>query len=508
MSTWRILFQGKLKSVPANSSLVTLPHPVLGCHQVLIASQPLSVVVLTQLLVQDNLLALTPLLAGEKTAGSTTVMLKDEMMKVVKIANTPKLLTAVVTLFDAPVVETVAQPATSTPAVPVKVDLSLVDESNSFALDDVLVCKICLTSVISHSPISTKCNHYFCGDCFALWVSVQPSLQSWAKRVNKKIVSCPVCKQEVAEEENVLIDGGLEVGKKLSKVPIKCPCSWTGDYDSYVCKHAKDCSMREEAKDAGQLSTATATGSVECYIPFQSDQEIPGTIRVGIKEKVLVTEHNNQWVYGRSVEDPAKEGWFPEYCIKTYNAFYENLYEDKLERVAITKQFVSQSKEDGMSVSEGEVLILLSRHENSWNLCVSSDGTQLGYVPDNRCKIIRDAQGGVEQSVGAPHVVNTFVAKHGFEAEGERELSIHAGDIVSVRQTHSSGWTLGVVVAGGKKSQGWFPDWVLDKGKERCCNCDKECTPVGTVKLPGKAEPGVICSGSCWEKWIRKLGSK
>jgi hypothetical protein len=106
------------------------------------------------------------------------------------------------------------------------------------------------------------------------------------------------------------------------------------------------------------------------------------------------------------------------------------------------------------------------------------------------------------------------VIRQNFVAESSNELSVSAGEVVSLRHSdEKSGWTLGVVVANGSKKEGWFPDWCLTESKSKsdgkCSNCGVECVAVGFVKLPGAkgegAIQGAICSATCWEKWIKRI---
>ena len=433
----------------------------------------------------------------------------------------------------------------STPAeehTPLPLDEIKIDCDQAIGDSSELQCKICHTFILGCAPKLTRCGHSFCGDCFEQWSSVQPKLQSWAfiaKSAGQvKNVPCPVCKTQLNDKSDVFpVFSGREdcqpIARALNRLLVKChnnhamtpggSCEWSGLYPEYQT-HAKNCSKNPAGKVAVENTLAVNSKTenknmeITAVIPFTAHEQY--TISVDFEDRLIVEEKsdNSFWLYGKNSTTGA-EGWFPDYCTKKYSAYYEqeaSAENRQVERCAVLKDFFSTA-ENCLSVKEGEVVIMLQRFNKGgkfpgWSLVVSSDGMRQGWVPENRCKTIREGSDSLASSADAKPIATnnatTHVARRAFDSEGRvSELSISVGDIVSIRKTHESGWSLGVVVANGSKKEGWFPDWVVDRlGK--CCNCGVECVAVGLVKIPGKgAEPstqGPVCSGTCWEKWIKR----
>ena len=415
-----------------------------------------------------------------------------------------------------------------------------------------LVCKICHSYILGCAPKLTKCQHTFCGDCLEEWGNVQPKLLSWLQVARTagqaRQLPCPVCKTALNDKTDVFLispvsskDECSALFKRLSKLQVKChnhlsvtkdgKCDWIGGYCEYQ-GHAKLCAKNSTSAIAAP-NTSVAMNRVKDGVPEEQVAVIPFgqteqyTIQVKHNDRLLIEERsdNGLWIYGKNITT-GNEGWFPDYCTKKYStlAEYEASQDGKqVERCAIVKDFDAKQLHGNdaavaLSVREGEVVIVVQRLTGStWNLVISSDGLRQGWVPDNRCKTIREgSDASSTNAVSRLTQPSTFVARRAFDAEGRPgELQVAIGDIVSVRQTQESGWTLGVVVAGGSKKEGWFPDWVLDRGTDKkdgngkCCNCGIDCVAVGFVKVPNKAggEPtqGPICSASCWEKWIKRV---
>ena len=163
-----------------------------------------------------------------------------------------------------------------------------------------------------------------------------------------------------------------------------------------------------------------------------------------------------------------------------------------------------------LPLKEGEVLTVCERNRNGWILVITSDGTRQGWVPDNRCKTIRE---GSDSTVAATENVprgGTFVARRAFEGnEKKGELCLMPGDTVNVRIAHESGWTLGTVVSGGSKKEGWFPDWVLERAKIEtsggCINCGDKKNLITFVKKSSTPDVyGPICSEKCWKTKLQR----
>ena len=229
----------------------------------------------------------------------------------------------------------------------------------------------------------------------------------------------------------------------------------------------------------------------------------------------------------------------PDYCIKRYDAWFEDMLSAQgklVEKCAAvrdfdpitdtaTKHHLSQFV--FLALKEGDVFTVCERSKNDWNLVINSDGSRQGWVPDNRCKVIREgsdhpttSSSSVQEHSNSIGPVRTFVVRRSFKGdEKSGELSLNQGETVSVRQAHDSGWTLGVVVAGGSKKEGWFPDWVIERSlidkSNICVNCSASTVSNLTsfVRVSGAqlARPqdlyGPVCTTNCWEQWMSKKAS-
>jgi len=460
----------------------------------------------------------------------------------------------------------------------IKVDTDLLRGKRSPEADE-LICKICHTYFLGCAPKLTKCAHAFCGDCLESWIQVQPTLRSWAQIAKTagqaRLVPCPVCKTPLNDKTDIhliLTDQSesecVRMAGALRKLPLRChnspdidqdnTCGWEGTYTDYQT-HAKTC-MKNKNKTLIEPNTTAPPEShsdaaikkvnqITVVIPFSNTSEYKDTTSVVPGDKLVIEEDSETgWVYAKNLTQHT-QGWIPDYCIKRYDAWFEELHDGSgklVEKCAAIRDFdpttdpatlghLSQFK--FLSLKEGEVFTVCERTKSGWNLVINSDGSKQGWVPDNRCKVIReggDAPNSASSSSSAQVDTltisrGTFVVRRSFEGEEKRgELSLNQGDTVSVRQAHDSGWTLGVVVTGGTRKEGWFPDWIIDrsnlefKGKG-CVNCNGTtnadagtlCTFVRTSTAALNAHPilnaikaqdtyGPICSEKCWEQWISK----
>ncbi|KAF4685781.1 hypothetical protein FOZ60_006096 [Perkinsus olseni] len=352
----------------------------------------------------------------------------------------------------------------------------------------------------------------------------------------------------------------------------------------------------EESEHEGQCQTNKVQ---TVMIPFEgakaNSQELGGhVISVGVHDQVSVDDksENGLWVHGTNITRSSPEGWFPAYCLKRLDEYVESeglvppgaqpiANADRevqgsaaaeaaakmptvlAERASIIRDFDphtikigSDSLDQFLPVSEGEVVVVWQRRARAgWNLCISGDGARLGWVPDNRCKTIREgmgyavteldgrvalAQPRVEVSVASCSITLQALLRptlrEGPMTRKDRpnELSVMIGDIISIRGgiAHQTvnGWTLGTIVAQGGKKEGWFPRWVLQDQskvaptvhkKAQCAVCGTTCPAFNTVLYgPGSQQSGnsrqqhtrpaskqmskteEFCSRNCWDKYV------
>ena len=266
-------------------------------------------------------------------------------------------------------------------------------------------------------------------------------------------------------------------------------------------------------------------------IPFITSPEYKDTISVGSGSRIVVEEKSeNGWIYVKNMTN-VSQGWIPEYCVKKYDAWFEELTAlagKHVEKCAAIRDFdpsgdisLSSMVFQFLNLREGDVFTVCERSKSGWNLVINSDGSKQGWVPDNRCKVIRE---GSDNHQAAAIVHNTevisrgtYVVRRSFVGdEKQGELSLNQGDTVSVRQAVDSGWTLGVVVIGGARKEGWFPDWIIDRGvlddkANTCVYCrmtkiTDSSPPVSYVRISTVPHDiyGPICSNSCWDQWMVK----
>ncbi|EER02765.1 hypothetical protein Pmar_PMAR003238 [Perkinsus marinus ATCC 50983] len=356
----------------------------------------------------------------------------------------------------------------------------------------------------------------------------------------------------------------------------------------------------EESEHEGQCQTAKIH---TVMIPFEgakaNSQELGGhVISVGVHDQVSVDDksENGLWVHGTNITRSSSEGWFPAYCLKRLDEYVESeglvpsgaqpiANADRevqgsaaaeaaakmptvlAERASIIRDFDphtimigSDSLDQFLPVSEGEVVVVWQRRARAgWNLCVSGDGSRLGWVPDNRCKTIREGMGyavteagvvtspsarqsrpssahagGGKMQHNAPSIASTYIARRAYDSNDRpNELSIMIGDIISIRGGIShqtiNGWTLGTVVGQGGKKEGWFPRWVLKdqtktaptvNKKAQCAMCGTTCSAVNTVLYGSGSQDSSIrqqhsrpapkqtmkmdefCSRKCWDRYV------
>ena len=463
----------------------------------------------------------------------------------------------------------------------IKIDTDLLRGKRTPEADE-LVCKICHTYFLGCAPKLTKCAHAFCGDCLESWIQVQPTLRSWAQIAKTagqaRLVPCPVCKTPLNDKTDIhliLTDVSesecVRMASALRKLPLRChnspdldkdnTCSWEGCYTDYQ-GHAKLCT-RNKSKTIIEYNTTAPpethsdvvqkkVNQVTVVIPFTTTSEFKDTMSVSSGDKLVIEEDSETgWLYAKNFTANT-QGWIPDYCIKRYDAWFEELHDGSgklVEKCAAIRDF-DPTRDPAtinhvghfkfLSLREGEVFTVCERAKSGWNLVINSDGTKQGWVPDNRCKVIREGGDSAPQAASTSSTSpaesltisrGTFVVRRSFEGNDKNgELSLNQGDTVSVRQAHDSGWTLGVVVTGGTRKEGWFPDWIIDrssielgKNKAACVNCNNPvnleagtlCTFVRVSTAAPNAHPilsaikaqdvyGPICTEKCWDQWTTK----
>ena len=452
----------------------------------------------------------------------------------------------------------------------IKVDTDLLRAKRS-AEDDELICKICHTYFLGCAPKLTKCAHAFCGDCLESWIQVQPTLRSWAQIAKTagqaRLVPCPVCKTPLNDKTDIhliLAENAepdcVRMGSALRKLPLRChnspqidadsSCDWEGVYTDYqaharVCTKNKTRTLIEGNTTAPPESheVAKKINEITVVIPFMATPEYKESTSVSPGDKLVIEEDSeNGWLYAKNTT-AGTHGWIPDYCVKRYDAWFEELVGGSgklVEKCAAIREFDPTRDPATMNhvnqytflpLREGEVFTVCERTKTGWNLVINSDGSKQGWVPDNRCKVIREGGDGAQSSSSSETLTisrGTFVVRRFFEGDEQRgELSLNQGETVSVRQAHDSGWTLGVVVTGGTRKEGWFPDWIIDrssldiKGSRGCVNCNSPidgenlCTFVRVSVAAPNAHPilsaikaqdayGPICTEKCWQQWMTK----
>lgn len=436
----------------------------------------------------------------------------------------------------------------------IKVDTDLLKSTRTAEADE-LVCKICHTYFLGCAPKLTKCMHAFCGDCLESWIQVQPTFRSWAQVAKTagqaRLVPCPVCKTPLNDKTDIhLILGDsaetdcVKMAAALKRLDLVChnspavsgdgACSWEGSYLGYQ-QHARSCTLNKSKSVIEPNTTAPPQSHVvspdrdqaTIVIPFS--ESVKDTLTVTAGDRVVIQERSDDgWVFVKNVTS-GSQGWVPDYCIKRYDAWFEDLMASLgklVEKSAAARDFDPATDPATAShvaqfqflpLREGDVFTVCERSKNGWNLVINSDGSRQGWVPDNRCKVIREGSDHQHVAQSEPAaIVKSFVVRRAFEGDEKKgELSLSQGETVAVRQAHESGWTLGVVVAGGSRKEGWFPDWAIDRSviekSTSCVNCGTHMQqPATFVKIAGpqlgRAQDlyGPICGKGCWELWTSK----
>lgn len=441
----------------------------------------------------------------------------------------------------------------------IKVDTDLLKGKRS-AEEDELVCKICHTYFLGCAPKLTKCAHAFCGDCLESWIQVQPTFRSWAQVAKTagqaRQVPCPVCKAPLNDKTDIhLVLSELSdpecarMASSLRRLELVChnhksvntqgTCTWEGTYMQYQA-HARQCTLNV-SKTVAEQNTITPPQSHQSSSNVDRDQAtivIPftecfqDTISVESGSRVAIHERTDEgWVFVKNLSSGA-QGWVPDYCVKRYDAWFEDLMSGMgkhVEKCSAVRDFDPctdpavrdhSSEFQFLALREGEVFTVCERAKNGWNLVINSDGSKQGWVPDNRCKVIREGSDstGVEHESTAPAaVVRSFLVRRAFSGDEKRgELSLNPGETIAVRHAHDSGWTLGVVVAGGSRKEGWFPEWAVDRSvidtkSKNCVVCSANCqTPLTYVRVAGPqlGRPqdlyGPVCARACWDQFTSK----
>ena len=445
----------------------------------------------------------------------------------------------------------------------IKVDVDLFKGKRTTEADE-LICKICHTYFLGCAPKLTKCMHVFCGDCLESWIQVQPTFRSWAQVAKTagqaRLVPCPVCKTPLNDKTDihlVLGEGSslvepdcLRVAASLRNLPVIChnnaseggKCAWEGTYTQYQ-NHAKTCTLNASRSliepntiappqsHQKQATCERGDSTVPVLIPF-ANGGLKDTVSVETGHRISILERaeSSGWMYVRNLS-AGNEGWIPEYCTKRYDAWFEDLTASlgkHVEKSSAIRDFdptqdpaVANHTKDFqfMSLREGEVFTVCERSKNGWNLVINTDGSRQGWVPDNRCKVIRegsDHAAVAELPTQNNLILKSYVVRRSFEGnEKNGELALSQGETVSVRQANDSGWTFGVVVAGGSKKEGWFPDWAIERSaiekSSPCVSCNLKSKNLLTFVRTSGPQLGrpldlyaPICSEDCWELWKSK----
>lgn len=440
----------------------------------------------------------------------------------------------------------------------IKVDTDLLKGKRTAEADE-LICKICHTYFLGCAPKLTKCGHAFCGDCLESWIQVQPTFRSWAQVAKTagqaRLVPCPVCKAPLNDKTDIHLilteitdPECARMAASLRKLPLVChnnkdinpegSCPWEGSYMQYQ-QHAKHCTANK-SKSPVETNTVAPPQSHERASDIDRDQAtimIPftecfkDTISVQPGQRVAIHERTEEgWIYVKNFT-AGTQGWVPDYCIKRYDAWFEDVMGavgKHVEKCSAIRDFDPKSDPAVASHStqfqflplrEGEVFTVCERAKNGWNLVINSDGSRQGWVPDNRCKVIREGSDSVGSSEHHTQVatVRSYVVRRAFTGDEKKgELSLNPGETVAVRQTQDAGWTLGVVVAGGSRKEGWFPDWAIDRAlidpkNLACAQCGiNNHQPISFVRIAGPqlGRPqdlyGPVCSRACWDQWTQR----
>ena len=443
----------------------------------------------------------------------------------------------------------------------IKVDTDMTKGKRKPEADE-LICKICHTYFLGCAPKLTKCGHAFCGDCLESWIQVQPTFRSWAQVAKTagqaRLVPCPVCKAPLNDTTDIhlvlteLNDSEcVRMASHLRRLELICHnnkefnpqgnCTWEGTYMQYQT-HAKHCTLNK-ARTVIEANTIAPPQSHQRASNIDRDQAtiiipfvecIKDTISVEAGERVAIHERTDDgWVYVKNFS-AGTQGWIPDYCVKRYDAWFEDVMAavgKHVEKCSAIRDFDPNSDQatashishfQFLNLREGEVFTVCERAKNGWNLVINSDGSRQGWVPDNRCKVIREGSDSVgSQSPPCDQAqlsaVRSYVVRRAFSGDEKKgELSLNQGETVAVRQTQDSGWTLGVVVAGGSRKEGWFPDWAIDRSiietkNNACIQCGLSgSTPISFVRITGPqlGRPqdlfGPVCSRPCWDQWTSK----
>lgn len=382
----------------------------------------------------------------------------------------------------------------------IKVDTDLLKGKKTTEADE-LICKICHTYFLGCAPKLTKCMHVFCGDCLESWIQVQPTFRSWAQVAKTaagqaRLVPCPVCKTPLNDKTDIhlIISEGASVDADCARLaaslrclPLVChnspaldeegSCGWEGTYAQYQ-SHARSCT-KNSAKTLIESNTTAppqshqkagdsvaGAAALVVLIPYVNNG-LKDTISVENGNRIVLLEKSESgWIYVRNLT-LENEGWIPEYCVKRYGAWFEELTASlgkHVEKCSSIRDFDPnsdplvanhQTQFQFLPLREGEVFTVCERSKNGWNLVINTDGSRQGWVPDNRCKVIRE---GSDHSTSSSHdmgqstsnlILKSYVVTRPFNGnEANGELALSQGETVSVRQSSDSGWTFGVVVAG------------------------------------------------------------
>ena len=446
----------------------------------------------------------------------------------------------------------------------IKIDTDLLKGKRSHEADE-LICKICHTYFLGCAPKLTKCAHAFCGDCLESWIQVQPTFRSWAQVAKTagqaRQVPCPVCKAPLNDKVDIHLilseqsdPECVRMASSLRRLELVChnnknvnpagTCTWEGTYSQYQA-HARQCTANATKTLVEGNTTAPPQShksennadrdQATVIIPFS--ECFQDTISVQSGNRVAIHERTDEgWIYVKNLTN-GTQGWVPDYCVKRYDAWFEDLMAGlgkHVEKCAAVRDFDPTASDSSLrdyvdqfqflSLREGEVFTVCERSKHGWNLVINSDGSRQGWVPDNRCKVIREGSDSASAGVSAAHhhdqnsvVAKSFVVRRGFNGEDRKgELSLNPGETVAVRQTHDSGWSFGVVVAGGTKKEGWFPDWAIDRAlidpkNLACAQCGVNThQPISFVRVAGPqlGRPqdlyGPVFSRACWDQWTAK----
>lgn len=366
------------------------------------------------------------------------------------------------------------------------------------------VCKICLVNVVGDNPKLTCCSHLFCGDCLDKWFAQFPGNQSWAQRAKSSgAVPCPVCKTPLRNGDvfPVAESNGTSalLWRMISSLQIVCVnnaqvttdgfCSWTGSLGEYQA-HLAVC-----GKEAPPLSKCDKEPAAKSAKPAEELATQPG--HVSAQEKISrpeeVVEDNSALLQhptegkgdgkqhteepGQGDGDAICDGGnvvpaakLPSSMGQTTDASQATPEKAKDYQHDIADEFFSDEGElEEEDEEEGEQMEQEEHQDSSCpESALAEDAVKASLrplIPEN-ASISDCIQTWVHLESAKKN--GWSMATCSFVGSTEQYLSLTAGDMVTVLEKHTSGWTYGrkefatdaapSVPAG---AEGWFPNWAL-----------------------------------------------